>query len=85
MPYGVPGLKADKRLPPRRLPISAARVCMSLCHTGFPLLGVSGVARRRPGGVANSSWSAELLSAQPGLLLPPPSLLSGVQMTEVVL
>ena len=85
MPYGVPGLKADKLLPPQRLPLSAARARVSLRHTSFPSPGVSVVVRQRAAVVANSSWSAKLLSAQPGLLLPPASLLSGVQMTEIVL
>lgn len=35
------------------------------------------VAQRRAEVIANSSWSAELLSAQPDLLLPPASLLGG--------
>ena len=85
MPYGVPRLKADKLLPPRRMPLSAARARVSLRHTGFPSPGVSVVAWTRAGVVAKSSWSAELLSAQPGLLLLAASLLSGVQVTEMVL
>lgn len=85
MPYGVPGLKADKLLPPRRLPLSAARARVSLCRTGFPSPGGSVVAQRRAEVIANSSWSAELLSAQPDLLLPPASLLGGVQVTDVIL